>query len=279
MARTCPLVLMILGALACGCSLTAKKTPTPAAQLDGKQLSSLPVPPNERYYLMLFGSHNLIHQPKYSHTWATLVKSTCVPNAAEPVLEEHTISWLPVTKKIRPLSREVEPGANFGLHDTIQYVLDNKEKVVMWGPYEVSYPFSIRFLTQKAFLDSGAVGYQCNDVIGEAARYGNGCDCIHAISDMDPVYPRGRYPLALYGVPATSDLVRRFMHSPIFINPRMKHDWILCRLQLDQYPLRRRPYIGRADEYQPGATDGDLDGGRASGIPAAGKAPSTAAPR
>src|SRR5205807_1342095 len=103
---------------------------------------------------------------------------------------------------IRPLSREVEPGVNVELHETIKYVIDNKEKVVMWGPYEVAYPFAVRFLIQKAFLDSGAVGYQCNDVVGEAARTGNGCDCIHAISDMDPVYPRWRYPLAIYGVPA-----------------------------------------------------------------------------
>lgn len=265
MPRPCSRGLVLFAVLqACGCSLLAQKTPTPAAQLDGHQLSRLPVPPNERYYLLLFGSQDALRRPKYTHTWASLVKATCTPGCPDPALEVHTISWLPTTLDIRPLSREVEPGTNVELHDTLKYVLGNREKVVMWGPYEVSYPFTVRFLTQKAFLDSGAVGYQCDDVIGEAARYGTGCDCIHAITDLDPAYARGRYPLAVYGVPATANTLRRFMHSPIFIRPRTTHDWLICRLGLDQYPIHRRTYHGRADEYVPGANDGDLDGGRAA---------------
>lgn len=255
--------LLLLAVLpACGCSALAQKTPTPAAQLNGHELSRLPVPPNERYYLLAFGSQDALHRPKYTHTWATLVKATD-RSGCEPALEVHTISWLPTSLDIRPLSREIEPGTNLGLHDTMRYVLGNREKVVMWGPYEVSYPLSIRFLTQKAFLDGGTVGYQCNDVVGEAARTGDGCDCIHAITDLDPEYARGRYPLAVYGIPATANMVRRFMHSPIFIRPRTTHDWLICRLGLDQYPIDRRTYHGRAEEYRPGVTDGDLDGGRA----------------
>ena len=247
---------------ACGCSALAQKTPTPAAQLNGQELSRLPVPPNERYYLLLFGSQDALHRPKYTHTWATVVKATCTPGCPDPALEVHTISWLPTSLDIRPLSREVEPGTNLGLNDTLNYVLGGKEKVVMWGPYQVSYPFTVRFLTQKAFLDSGAVGYQCDDVIGEAARYGNGCDCIHAITDMDPLYPRWRYPLAVYGVRATANTLRRFMHSPVFIEPRTTHDWLIGRLGLDQYPIHRRTYHGRVDP-DGGDGTGDLDGGRA----------------
>jgi hypothetical protein len=151
----------------------------------------------------------------------------------------------------------VEPGRNYELHETMRFVLAGKEKVAAWGPYEVSYPFVVRYLTQKAFLDSGAVGYQCNDVVGEAARTGNGCDCIHAVTDLDPAYPRWRYPLAFYGQPGTSDVVRRFMHSPIFIDPRTTHDWVYCRLGLGQYPVWRRPYIGLVNPYRDG-TSGDL---------------------
>src|SRR5207253_9820398 len=82
-------LLLLALLLSCGCSLTARKTPTPAAQLDGAVLSRLPVPPNEHYYLILFGSHDLLHRPKYTHTWATLVKSTCAPVSNDPVLEVH----------------------------------------------------------------------------------------------------------------------------------------------------------------------------------------------
>ena len=38
-----------------------------------------------------------------------------------------------------------------------------------------------------------------SDSRGEAARTGDGCDCIHAVTDMDPAYPRAGYPLLLYG--------------------------------------------------------------------------------
>ena len=128
----------------------------------------------------------------------------------------------------------------------------------MWGPYEVWHGFASRFRTQKAFLDSGAVGYQCVDTVGEAARLGNGCDCIHAITDMDPAYPRGRYPLAVYGQPATAHVVRRMMHSPIFIDPPRTHDWLIPRLGLTAYPIERREYRGTVVPHVPGSP-ADLD--------------------
>lgn len=245
-------LVLLAGLLACGCSLLAKKTPTPAAQIDGKQLAQTPAPPGERFYVFFFGSHDALHRPKYTHSWATLVRATDVPGG-EPALEAHTISWLPTSLDIRPLSREVEPGFNMELQDTLKYVIGNKEKVYMWGPYEVWHGAAYRFRVQKDFLDSGAVGYQCDDVIGEAARYGTGCDCIHAITDLDPVYARERYPLSYYGAPATANMVRRFMKSPVFIDPPTTHDWLICRLGLDEYPIQRRQYRGRVVPHQPGA--------------------------
>jgi hypothetical protein len=279
MARIASQAIGLLAAicLASGCSFFAKKTPTPAAQLDGNALTKTPVPKGERYYLILFGSHNLLHQPKYSHTWGTLVKATSLEDNSEPSLEIHTISWLPTDLDINPTSRHVEPGTNVELHATIKNSLDTRQKISMWGPYEVSYPLSVRFLTQKAFLDSGEVGYQCDDVIGEAARYGNGCDCIHAISDMDPAYPRSRYPLAFYGRSATANLVRRFMHSPVTINGPETHDWILCKLGLTEYPIERVKYRGRVVPYEPGR--GDLAEAPVAPLPGAPIAPKTPSPK
>ena len=207
-----------------------------------------------RYYLLPFGSHDLTRRPSRTHTWVTLVRAGDVPGC-EPSLEVHTISWLPSKLDIDALSLRVEPGANVQLHETIRNSLRTNQRIAVWGPYEVSQAFAIRFLTQKAFLESGAVGYQCIDTVGEAAREGNGCDCIHAITDMDPVYPRWRYPLALYGQPATANLVRRIMHSPVTIGAGATHDWLIPRLGLDQYPIERREYRGRIVPYQPGAPD------------------------
>lgn len=238
-----------------GCALLAKKTPTPAAEIDGEALARTPRPPNERFYLILFGSHDALHHPKYSHTWGTLVRAISVPGEAEPKLEVHTISWFPATLDIHPARLTVEPGKNFSLAETFDSVLGNRENVAMWGPYEVWHGFAHRFLVQKTFLESGAVGYQCDDSMGEAARTGHGCACMHALTDMDPVYARWRYPLALYGQPATANLVRRIMHSPVTIDGTKTHDWLICRLGLSDYPIERRSYHGRIAPYYPGAAD------------------------
>ena len=73
MSRTWSRGLMVIVIIqACGCALTAKRTPTPAAQIDGKALAQTLPPPNERYYVIFFGSQDLFHHPKYCHTWATL---------------------------------------------------------------------------------------------------------------------------------------------------------------------------------------------------------------
>ena len=255
--------LLLVGVLlACGCSLTAKKVPTPAAQLTGEDLARLPATPNDRYFLIFFGSHDPIRNPNHTHTWATLVRvrandagpcGVTTPGCVDPALDVQTISWLPVKGTIQVRNRYVEPGRNYDLHETMKVAYDTNQSVAYWGPYEVWHGFAHRFRVQKEFLDSGAVGYQANDVRGEAAKLGNGCDCIHAVTDMDPIYPRWRYPVAVYGKPATANLVRRFMHSPIWINPPETHEWLLPRLGLDAYPLERRRYIGKSEEHQDGA--------------------------
>ena len=238
-------VAAVLG-LATGCSLLAKKTPTPAAQIDANELAHRTPPPNERYYVLLFGSHDALHQIRYSHTWATLIRATDIPGQRQAVLDVQTISWYPATREIRPWSFQIEPGTNLGLHETIRLMHATDQQVYMWGPYEVWHGLAHRFQVQKAFLESGSVGYQCVDTVGEAARTGGACDCIHALSDMDPDYPRWRYPLAFYGAPATENLVRRMMHSPgTVLGCGQTHDWLLEPLGLCDASLHRRTYHGR----------------------------------
>lgn len=261
------LLLVLCGVLACGCSLTAKKVPTPAAQLTGDDLARLPREPDDRYFIIFFGANDLPHRPEHCHTWATLVRvkandvGRCgvrMPGCVDPTLDVWTISWLPVTGDINVRSRVVEPGRNYELHETMKFACDANAPVAYWGPYEVWHGFAHRFRIQKEFLDTGVVGYQANDVVGEAARLGNGCDCIHAVTDMDPVYPRWRYPLVWFGKPATTNLVRRFMHSPIWIGAPETHEWLLPRLGLDAYQLQKRQYTGRVEPYKPGQRQ-DLD--------------------
>jgi hypothetical protein len=86
---------------------------------------------------------------------------------------------------------------------------------------------------QKEFLESGRIGYQAIDDVGEAARTGDGCDCIHAMTDMDPLYSRSRYPLIRFGESATRSVVRELTRRDILINPDQTHDWLNAALGID----------------------------------------------
>ena len=234
-----------------GCSTFAQKTLTPAAEISPREAAAIPTPPGERYFLLIWGSQSCPKQPKYTHTWATVAKVTGCAGPGAPAVETHTISWMPASLDIHPESFRVEPGANLELHFTIKEMLRNGERVSLWGPYEVRPGFYHRFTVQKGFLDSGAVGYQCIDSVGEAARYGNGCDCIHAVTDMDPLYSRNRYPLSYFGNSASRHIVHQIQTRPIIVCPENDHGWLLPLMGLDEYPITRRQYFGRSVPYTP----------------------------
>ena len=119
----------------------------------------------------------------------------------------------------------------------------------MWGPYETWRGLYRRFLVQQEFMESGQVGYQCIDSIGQAPRDGSGCDCIHAVSDMDPMFDRQQYALTYFGDAASRNIVRQIRERPILINPDQTHDWLISALGLDCYPIKRRHEKGHAEEF------------------------------
>jgi hypothetical protein len=248
-------LLVLASLLACGCAVTAQRPPSPATQLDRDEIARVQYPPGDRFYLLVFGSERTILTPKYTHSWATVVRTTPGPDG-ERIVECRTISWMPATLDIHPWRFQVEPGVNLGLHESMQSAVDTGQEIAMWGPYEVWRGLYTRFGVQKEWLESGAIGYQCIDTVGEAARQGNGSDCIHAITDADPVYGRARYPLFRYGQSASNHLVRRIMRSPVVIDPHRTHDWLIPALGLDPYPIERRRHRGRVVPYE---SDGSAD--------------------
>jgi hypothetical protein len=229
--------------------------------MDVAAMLAAPVPEYEHYYILLFGSQTTPRIPRFTHTWATVVKTSEPPGCAPQVKEVHTISWLPATLKVRPFKFWVEKGVNLDLDTTLDTVLKNHEHVSLWGPYESWHGLYDRFMTQKAFLESGAIGYQCTDEFGEAAHTGNGCDCFHALSDVDPEFDRSRYPLLFYGFPATENIVRQISERPILIHPQQTHDWLIPVLGLDHYPIAHRRYNGQTKEFSPEAVQEELASG------------------
>jgi hypothetical protein len=248
---TVVLALTAISLTGVGCSTLAKKPPTPADDIPVRETALMPAPPGERYFVLIFASQSTPKQARYSHTWASVVKVTGCDGPGAPTVETQTISWMPASLDIRPLSFNVEKGANLELHFTIEEMLRHDERVSLWGPYEVHAGLYYRFMVQKSFMDSGRVGYQCIDSIGEAARTGDGCDCIHAITDLDPQFARNRYPLAYFGEAASRHIVRQIHTRPIIINPDADHSWLLPLVGLDKYPLIRRGYIGRTVPHTP----------------------------
>jgi hypothetical protein len=241
---------LVLAFCVTGCAFNDVRPPSPAQNIDVRDQLATPAPPNERYYFMIFGSQTTPKVPRFVHSWATIVKVTEQPDGCMTI-EEHTISWMPASLKIRPWRFRVEEGSNLELKFTIEEMLRHKERVSMWGPYETWHGLYQRFLVQKEFMESGQVGYQCIDTVGEASRDGSGCDCIHAVSDMDPQFDRRRYALRYFGDSASRNIVRQVRERPILIDPCQTHDWLISALGLDCYPIVRRYEKGRAEEFSP----------------------------
>jgi hypothetical protein len=236
----------------CGAHPTVRP-PSPARDLSVESLLALPKGEHEHYYVLIFGSQLSVRIPRYTHTWATMIKTIEVPGNPAQVTEVHTISWMPATLVIRPYSVRVERGVNLELCTTIEEVLKHKERISLWGPYETWQGFYYRFVTQEAFLDADGIGYQCTDEFGEAARRGNGSNCFHALSDMDPQFDRRQYPLLSYGDPASENIVRQLFARPILIHPQQTHDWLISAIGIDRCPIVRRQYCGPTKEFSPEA--------------------------
>jgi hypothetical protein len=235
------LVLLSLLSLS-GCAATANRPISPAVQVRFQDLNATPAPPTERYYLVVFSAQTPLKIPRLTHCWATAVKVTECSPGARPIVAHDTISWMPATCEVRPWRFRVEAGKNLDLHSSIQVTLDHHERVSFWGPYEVSAGIYRKFLMQKTFLESGRIGYQCIDVVGEAARCGNACNCIHAMTDIDMLFERRAYPIFRFGDNASELAVKHLVEHGAIVNPCQTHDWLLPALGLDRYPLVRRSY-------------------------------------
>lgn len=188
--------------------------------------------PNQ-YFVLVFASERDGRSMNYSHTWATFVKAT----AALPqgfILETHTISWLPENGMIRVAALLPEPGRNFNLQSTFTWALDSGQRIFMWGPYQINQDLYRRALAQQALLESGVVRYKAIDTGRRSDRVSN---CVHAVTGV-PDGHRLRVTSLQWGETASA-LVTREM-EPWLINPCQTHDWLVCALGLNRYPIVRR---------------------------------------
>jgi hypothetical protein len=202
----------------------------------------------EHYYVLIFGSESVPKRARYTHTWATVVKSTTddAQPDAPPQLESMTISWMPRTLNIRPITLRSECGVNLSLHATIRDSRCKKECIVMWGPYdydpEIGPRLWDRVAAQVSRLNSGRVLYKCIDPdTGPSSKYIS--NCIHAVTDLDPFLPRPSYnELNNNGLDASLHLVN-IMAGRHRFDRNDRHEWVAQALGIDTGVKRATPHI------------------------------------
>jgi hypothetical protein len=202
----------------------------------------------ERFVLVVFTSQSTPKLPKHSHTWASLVRIAAVfdPNtgASRPeIVCVATISWMPQSLAIKPFVYCVEPGMNMNLEETIEVVLsDGRERITVWGPFEATPELAARFMKQKAFLESGAIGYQCVDALGEAAIRRNGTNCIHAVT---PIHGYAMVDFfQSYGDASGAGISAALLHRKLAFANSPVDDWLLNAIGLHGVPyVCRQPNV------------------------------------
>ena len=180
--------------------------------------------------------------PRFTHSWVTFVKAVETAPGTQPIVEDHSISWMPSSLCIRTFRPVVEPGVNLNLHESIKMAQSYHERVSLWGPYEIPPGLFRKLMIQKQYIESGAVGYQCIDTIGEAGFTGEGSNCIHAISDGDVMFARQAYPLTYFGDSASLNILRKIVERGAIADAKTTHDWLIPVLKLDQYEITRNEY-------------------------------------
>ncbi len=192
----------------------------------------------ERYYLMVFGAQSIPRIPRKSHTFAELVKFTLPSPGCKgaTVLQTYPISWLPATLKVRAFKLHPEPGVNLTLHQTLRWCRDNRLCVYYWGPYEVDPRFAQRFMQQSQYLSCG--GRELYKAI-DPLFSDNISNCTHAISDLDPVMGRPRYPFVVFGKDAARNVANILHRRDVVLDPGRDNRWLLYPLGLANEPMKR----------------------------------------
>jgi hypothetical protein len=195
---------------------------------------------DERYFAIFFGAESKPYRPKYTHTWACVVKLTGEGEDLDRYqCQVDTCSWLPATLDVKVWKLWPERGVNLDLHSTIRMVLKNHEEISQWGPYELRKESYEKGMALIRRLNSGAVRYRAIDGVSRSRNISN---CFHAISDLDPEYGRRRFSLLLAGERVTEEIIERVHERGVVISRSPLGDWLDHRLGLDAYPIVQRRY-------------------------------------
>lgn len=189
----------------------------------------------EAYYAIFFSAQRTPNDPRFSHTFATFIKTDSEGSGKGPgVIEKHTISWMPATGDVRLARLMPEKGRNLSLAQSLELASSEEERVSMWGPFEIKRDLYDRALKRIKLLESGKVSYK---VVDERFRPGLACNCIHAVCDVD--FDDGlMHTGAEWGDAATATVIEHLRRW--IIKPEKTHDWLTKELGLDMATVIHR---------------------------------------
>jgi hypothetical protein len=209
---------------------------TPQSQPASPPAAAPAAPAAERYYMLIYGTQTVPPWPRYSHTWATFVRTVATPSG-EMVASVDTVSWLPETKIVRPQALRPEPGKNLTLEETVELVQSNNGRISAWGPYEIDSYRYVRFIARKEELESGKLLYRA---IGGLTRNSNVTNCGQSFAHSSPIVGRRWQPTPKPGEDGTSHLALRYLRVGALLNNGAEHPWLLKSIGADYFPVTYR---------------------------------------
>lgn len=187
---------------------------------------------DDRYFLIVFGSQRTLKSPDHAHTFAAFVKRGEGPDGVQ--LETRTISWLPANLPVRTLKIRPETGHNYELDETIRFLQGDRQRVSLWGPYEIR-PELFELAGRKIEeLNRGQIRYKSYDGF---YRSDNVTNCIHAVASVT-----GGHRVRVFG-PGWGDTASYFVLEsmmPWVIGRTTTHDCVARELGLDKYAIAYR---------------------------------------
>jgi hypothetical protein len=171
----------------------------------------------DRYFIIPFAYQDRGNHPEHSHSFISVIRVLADDKQPEltPGLETRkyknrkfeafTISWLPhdfmnnprlcvfegAGSRLFPEKNNcpVLPGRNFTLAETINFAVDAKNAVAMWGPYEIKQGGFDLAVKRKNLLDGGTIKYRADDRLSRKEKVA--ISCFHAMAGLDELFPNG----------------------------------------------------------------------------------------
>ena len=193
----------------------------------------------EAHYLLVFGAQSSPKRLENCHSWATFVRASW--DDADPsgtlMLQQHTLGWVPASLDVRVWDLHPVPGANLDLHSTLAWVYSRGEAVTLFGPMQVRKELYDRSLEQLGRLQRGEIAYRAIDTRFDLEV----SDCIHSVTDIDPDFGRGHFPLIRVGRSASRYIASQVAGRSAYDQRYVHAGWLVPALGLDRYPIEVVP--------------------------------------